>query len=113
MTATHFHAWLDRIDAEINASATGQLFLAAGYHMQHTGGGCLAWEKVSGDVTVLITGDDGVSLCLDTAPDYWLVGKYDTKSGESLDTDNLAPDRATAAAAIAYGDSLHAATETH
>jgi len=76
-----FFSWLDRTTADARATPLGARMVAAGYGIDHTGGGCLAWAKTNaaGDC-VWITYNDGISLLPEgdetAEAAQWLVGLY-------------------------------------
>jgi hypothetical protein len=44
-----FWDWYESVKRTAPMTAVGQRMTAAGYHVAHTGGGCLVWEKVLED----------------------------------------------------------------
>lgn len=84
----------DAFNAEANAARStveGAAFVAAGYTVQMTGGGCMAWEAKSADgrAFVWITDEEGFSIVLggpETA-DHYIVGLYlnDMDEGTIID----------------------------
>ena len=64
MTATYsspeakrFFTWFDTVTDKASRSAVGKILTAQGWAVQHTGGGCLAWDKTNGKYFVWITSD--------------------------------------------------------
>jgi hypothetical protein len=73
---TDFRAFFDRACADASNTEVGGLAEAAGYHVAHTGGGCLVWEKVLPDNSYLWICDEANGL--GTNNDHpFLVGFYD------------------------------------
>lgn len=105
-----FFRWFDTVSETAFKSKVGQLLVAHGFSTQHTGGGCLAWERASADekLSCLITTDDGTDLgddIEDIESALWLVGFYDA-DGESLDDPyGMAKEVVGLTAAIAYAES--------
>lgn len=129
-TASKFWDWFDGVKAKAAASPIGKLALADRWSVAHTGGGCLAWEKVTGPdpdgyPQALITVDEdapfelfeglpdttftdvlGVGLKdLHTAP--FVVGIYSAE-GQWLSRDiaGIIPAMAFATAALVHPGSL-------
>lgn len=75
--------WWKGVVAEASATPEGQTFNAASFHLEHTGGGCTAWERpVDGTPwRILITDSEGLGHTLEGehcyrpgSPDCWLIG---------------------------------------
>ena len=75
----------DAFNAEADAARStvdGAAFVAAGFTVQMTGGGCMAWEAHSADgkAFVWITDAEGFSVTLataeDDAEDHYLIGLH-------------------------------------
>ena len=78
--AKRFFTWLDNISAKGKASKAGAILTVQGWDVAHTGGGCLAWEKVRDDQRwyVWITNDeqDLGEDCVDLEAKRWTCGLY-------------------------------------
>jgi len=103
-----FLEWFDALTAEADRTDDGKRFKAAGFALEHTGGGCTAWRRDIGNgASILITDSTGTDHRLGDAyatdsgrPDCWLVG---------LHTDDQASDgveAATVAGAIAQAQRI-------
>ncbi|MTH62153.1 hypothetical protein [Paracoccus litorisediminis] len=90
-------------DDEAEASTDGKAFIAAGFTLHHTGGGCMAWRKIIGTVDVLVTNDDGTSHIPDE--DGYQAGIYDNDTCEEISSQSNIP---TAQEAILIADEMQA-----
>jgi hypothetical protein len=88
MSKFNFWAWFDKVTADAAQTAVGKTMTAAGYHVAHTGGGCLVWEKTLSDGGYLWICDAGNGLG-ESATEPYLVGCYD-KEGEIIAQDEMA-----------------------
>jgi hypothetical protein len=79
---TKFGEWYDGVKAAAPQTATGRLAVAAGFHVAHTGGGCLL-----DDGRYLWVCDEGNGLG-ERFDEPFLVGFYDSE-GESIDGDTM------------------------
>lgn len=75
--------WWAGVVASAAATPEGQKFMAAGFRLEHTGGGCTAWEREVGQTgwRILITDSEGLGHALEGEhsfrpgePDCWLIG---------------------------------------
>lgn len=74
----------EMFEAEQNATDYGKAFIAAGFALNMTGGGCTAWEKeLANGLRLSITDSEGVDCKLSDAnandpdkPDEWMIGLY-------------------------------------
>lgn len=77
--ATFWEAWTAEVNT-IKATASGAAFVAAGFDVQMTGGGCMAWEAKSADGSayVWITDAEGFSVTLgaDDPADQYIIGLF-------------------------------------
>lgn len=76
---TFWEAWNAEVSA-IKSTPAGAAFVAAGFDVQMTGGGCMAWEVKSADGSayVWVTDSEGFAVTLgegDTA-DQYIIGLY-------------------------------------
>lgn len=84
-----FWKWFDNIAERAPTTDVGKVMTAAGYHVAHTGGGCLVWEKTVGHLVFWIC-DEGNGLG-DKLDEAYLVGVYDNDENENaLDLDVMA-----------------------
>jgi hypothetical protein len=83
-----FWTWYDRVQQTAPLTAVGKIMTAAGYHVAHTGGGCLTWEQTLEDGYRWIC-DDGNGLG-ETVAETYLVGTYN-KDAELI-AEGAAPD---------------------
>lgn len=76
--ADRFFRWMDDTEAAVRPEVADPLH-AAGYHVYHTGGHCLAWMRGLSDNDphsyVLISIEDRIDG--DPAATEWMVGRYD------------------------------------
>lgn len=94
----------EMFEAEQNATGYGKAFIAAGFALNMTGGGCTAWEKeLANGLRLSITDSEGVDCKLSDAnandpdkPDEWMIGLY-----TSEDCSGFYMNAATAGDAIA------------
>ena len=77
-----FTDWFDRVEREAKDTEVGKLAIAAGYHVSHTGGSCLAWARVVENDRYLWICDEGNGLG-NKVDEPYLVGYYD-ENGEAL-----------------------------
>jgi hypothetical protein len=105
---TKFFEWFDTLSAEAEQTEDGTLFKAAGFTLEHTGGGCTAWRRDIGERGfILITDSAGTNHCLGNAyaadpgrPDCWLIGVHrDDESSDGIEA-------TTAAKAIAMAQRI-------
>ena len=82
---SRFHTWFDGVVAKAATTEIGKRMLADGYSVQHTGGGCLAWERQFADGRYVYICDEGNGLG-DEMGELYLCGLYD-KDGDSIDVD--------------------------
>ena len=89
MTMSDFWKWYAEVERTAPTTEVGKVMTAAGYHIAHTGGGCLVWEKTIGDLYFWIC-DEGNDLG-DTLTENYLVGAYRDvdDGGEALDSDTM------------------------
>lgn len=85
-----FFEWYDTVLKDAPQTVIGKLMTAAGFHVAHTGGGCLAWEWcLDNGYYFWITDEGGVDLG-DEATESWFVGVYDVegyaKCGPTFET---------------------------
>ena len=78
-----FWAWYDDIQARAPKTIVGKLATSAGFHVAHTGGGCLTWERVFDDGRYLWICDEGNGLGM-KPDDPFVVGFYDAE-GNTID----------------------------
>lgn len=83
---SRFWAWFDALSAKAVTTENGKLFAAAGFKLDHTGGGCTGWSRdIEGaSKFILITnGDLGHELTAEDV-DYfgmtWLCGVHDLET---------------------------------
>lgn len=98
--------WFDNLALDAAETEDGKAFVAAGFSLYHTGGGCTAWSREipdTGGCEILITNGDSGHLRDDPDDDYW-VGGYnaDGEGFEDLSGDGFK----TAALAIANADEI-------
>lgn len=113
--ALNWHKWWDGVVATANATPEGIAFIAAGFQLQHTGGGCTAWQREVGDWVILITDSEGLGHRLDAhaiddenKPDYWLVGAAPLEGdGDGTQCVNAATVEAAVEAAAKLEATLH------
>ncbi|MER8619214.1 hypothetical protein NKG99_20645 [Mesorhizobium sp. M1409] len=81
--AERWRIWWTGVVAVADGTPEGQAFNAGGFHLEHTGGGCTAWERpVDGTGwRILITDSEGLGHTLEGdhsfrpgKPDCWLIG---------------------------------------
>src|SRR5262245_32414203 len=72
---TTFWQWFDSVLQSAPLTEVGKLATAQGFSVAHTGGGCLAWEKVLTDEHYLWICDLGNGLG-ETVTETYLVGYY-------------------------------------
>lgn len=90
---SRFFEWFDGLIADAEGTEDGKLFKAAGFELEHTGGGCSAWRRGAVDgYFILITdssGSDhrlGDGYATDPArPDRWLIGLH-LQDGDHLES---------------------------
>jgi len=73
-----FFNWLERTEAAAYRSTVGKRMTRAGFEVRHTGGGCLAWERVINGYCVWITVLDGVELG-ERLDEPYMIGVYDAE----------------------------------
>lgn len=103
---------LDSLRLEALATEDGRRFLAAGFTIEHMGGGCTAWKKdLPANRWILITDSEGCDHTLSDAsandpgkPDFWLVGIHDEDSDGDYMEAGTAGDAIKAALALEYRD---------
>src|SRR5262249_10295636 len=81
-----FWQWYEAVQRIAAESETGQRFAAAGFHVAHTGGGCLAWERNFDDETYIWICD----LCNglgEREDECYLVGFYNKDADVLADGD--------------------------
>jgi len=106
---SRFFEWLDNLVAEAERTEEGRMFKAAGFELEHTGGGCTAWLRSAIDgYYILITDSTGTdhrlgdSYATDSGrPDRWLIGLH-LVDGDHLD----GSEAATVSEAIAAAQHL-------
>lgn len=81
MTKPTFFDWFDGKSAAAAQTEIGKRMIAAGFSIEHMGGGCLAWQKPLGETTLLVC-DEGQGLG-DTLDELYLVGQH-TEDGDVL-----------------------------
>ena len=80
-------AWFDSVCDKAATTDDGKRFLAAGFTVTHTGGGCTAWERLipGTDKAIMITdGNLGHNLtqeAIDYFGEMWTVGACSTENG--------------------------------
>lgn len=98
--------WFDNLALDAAESEDGKAFVAAGFSLYHTGGGCTAWQREipdTGGCEVLITNGNSGHLREDPDDDYW-IGGYNA-DGEGIE--DVSGDACkTAALAIANADEI-------
>lgn len=72
-----FHQWFAAVTAEAIATEVGQTLAGAGFGVEHTGGGCLAWERRGADGGYVYITDDDSGLGVDGLATAWYVCQYD------------------------------------
>jgi hypothetical protein len=82
-----FHEWYSAVQQNAPKTAVGQVMTPAGFHVAHTGGNCLAWEKVLDGGRYCWICDQGNGLG-EKADEPYLVGFYAIDS-EILDSDEM------------------------
>lgn len=106
----NWHNWWAGVVASANATPEGQLFNAAGFRLEHTGGGCTAWEREVGETgwRILITDSEGLGHSLEGdhcyrpgEPDCWLIGAA-SDDGDGSDCEEAA----TAERALEIADAI-------
>lgn len=108
---SRFFEWFDGLVAEAEGTEDGKMFKAAGFELEHTGGGCTAWRRGAVDGYFILvtdsTGTDhrlGDSYAIDAArPDRWLIGLH-LHDGDHLES----AEATTVADAIAAAERLDA-----
>jgi hypothetical protein len=70
--------------ARIKGTPEGQAFVAAGFDIEMTGGGCMAWSRAARSHYVWITDAEGFSVELGDGDDQWMLGLYAGDDGESV-----------------------------
>ena len=89
-STARFWSWWERVLEDAPKTAVGQITTAAGFRIDHTGGGCLAWGKnLAGKHYVWITDTSGGGLG-DTPEDEFTVGLYND-DGDPIDTADVLP----------------------
>jgi hypothetical protein len=90
-----FAAWYSEMKAKTEASPVGAIMLAAGYSLQHNGGGTLCWAKwtQARDYMVMLTLDEDLDIndgseagegAADAENTIWVVGLYPLDEHESI-----------------------------
>jgi len=111
----NWHAWWDDVVAKANATPEGQVFTASNFTLEHTGGGCTAWERPVDNTgwRVLITDSEGLGHSLEgkhaydpDREDCWLIGAHNDDGDSFRDECDEA---LTAEEALVAADNLHAA----
>lgn len=96
---SRFFEWFDALSAEAEHTEDGKLFIAAGFTLEHTGGGCTAWRRDIGQRGfILITDSAGTDHRLGNTyaadacrPDCWLVGLHrDDESSDGIEATTAA-----------------------
>ena len=85
---TDFSNWFANVEKTAPLTPVGQRMTAAGFHVAHTGGGCLCWEKIGGDGRCLWVCDAANGLG-ERLSERFLVGLY-AKEGELIKEDSVA-----------------------
>jgi hypothetical protein len=73
-----FWGWYDNVRRTAPMTAVGRIMTAAGYHIAHTGGGCLCWEQTKEDGRYQWICDQGNGLG-EKEDERYLVGLYDSE----------------------------------
>jgi uncharacterized membrane-anchored protein len=84
---TAFSDWFEQIKLEAPLTEIGKLATAAGYHVAHTGGGCLCWEQTFDDGRYFWICDESNGLG-ESMTDTFLVGEYDSE-GNDVEQDEV------------------------
>jgi hypothetical protein len=71
-----YRAHIEELTSEAARTDVGRLFLAAGYTIEETGGGCLAWKKTGSRGHVVLVVDDDAGLGLDGRAKHWSAALY-------------------------------------
>jgi hypothetical protein len=109
--AARWQVWWKGVVDTANATPEGQIFNASNFHVEHTGGGCTAWERPVDDTgwTILITDSEGLGHSLEGDhcyrpgfADCWLIGAHDN-DGEGTECEEAD----TAERAIEIANELH------
>lgn len=87
-----FFEWFDGYVAQVSATDYGKAFLAAGFYVQHTGGGCTAWQMDLANGVALFCAQDATADNVDGMP--WGFGLVDVE-GYGLDFPETRIDYAT------------------
>ncbi|MEL4071690.1 hypothetical protein WKW50_16215 [Ochrobactrum sp. GPK 3] len=82
----------EMFEAEQNATDYGKAFIAAGFTLNMTGGGCTAWEQhFDNGSRLTVTDSEGVDCKLSDAhandpskPDAWLIGFYTSEDCDGI-----------------------------
>lgn len=89
-----FFDWFDRVAGSAESTPAGAVLIEAGFYVQHTGGGCLAWEKTTKAHYVLITAaGEGDELGADVADPLaagWYVAIFTHNGQRQSDTTEIA-----------------------
>ncbi|HYD69278.1 hypothetical protein [Azospirillum sp.] len=75
---------LARLAREEEKAPTRALAQAAGYHLEHTGGGCVVWERELTDGTVLWIFTEGASVDAGADDVAWMVRRQSLGDDGSL-----------------------------
>lgn len=102
---SRFFEWFDTLVVEAAQSDDGKLFMAAGFVLHHTGGGCTAWRRDIGTGSSILITDSGgtdhrlaASYAIDPGRrDCWLIGiHHDDESSDGVEAATVAEAIATA-----------------
>lgn len=111
---SRFWAWFDSLSAAAILTDDGKQFAAAGFRLDHTGGGCTGWRRdIEGTdkFTLITNGDLGHTLSSEDV-DYfgmsWLCGVHDL---ETCGYSTRCETSASVARILAYADSMEASVK--
>jgi hypothetical protein len=98
-----FFGWFDKKEAAAKATPVGEAMIAAGYRLEHTGGGCLTWAKYFDDKSYIWICDEGNGPG-DKLDEHYLLGLY-ISNGDDWIQDEIFGLKA----ALAWADAAHGA----
>jgi len=108
---SRFWAWFDSLSASAILTDDGKQFAAAGFRLDHTGGGCTGWRRdIEGTdkFTLITNGDLGHTLSSEDV-DYfgmtWLCGVHELENGGYSQRCETS---ASVARILAYADRMEA-----
>jgi hypothetical protein len=84
MSAEGYFRWLDETIKGVRP-AVAEPLRKAGFEPQHTGGGCMAWQKTLDDGTTLWISAGGAYLDADPDEPEWYAGRYADDGDGTID----------------------------